>query len=284
MDHELENDPLLDSCRARGLGDALRRASAPAPVDEATDRSIRAEIHAHAGFGAAAGSPRTLARGVASISQADAAKRSERRRWLCRRVLASGGLAAAAVLVLWISGIGSLLFPPIRGSMPTTAASAVGDDLAEAVRLSRRSAGDRRVPALLAAIVATASAAGDLRSAGSRFVAVDLVMLTPEGVDGLVLDLVIDDPRGVIVGIESGDAPFNEPPTYDPERLARGEIRLAAIPARTASEGVRVATISLRCDDAGPGVSVRSARAVRERGAEVVDVPVVMTVSPRSTP
>lgn len=152
------------------------------------------------------------------------------------------------------------------------------------MQLARRSAGDPRVPAMLAAIVASASAVGEPRTAGDRFVAFDLFVDAPEGVDGIMLDLSIADRRGVIVGLESGDAPFAEPPTYEADRLARGEVRLASIPADAAVGRVRVATISLRCGGADPGVVATLVSAVRERGGAVADAPVELIVLPRSSP
>ncbi len=261
-DHDRDHDEahLIGRVRRRALGDSLRRAMSP-PIDASIDRSIREGIHSHDGF-----------------------RRNADRSRLRVGVLAGSALAAAAAMALWFGGVGSLLFSSNRAATTSSAPNPISRDLAEAVRLTRLGAGETRVPAMLAAIVASATAAGEPREPGAHFVAVDLVVEAPDGVDGLVLDLLVADPRGVIVGLESGDGPFAEPPTYDADRLARGEVRIASIPADAAVGRVRVATISLRCDAADPGVDARIVSAVRERGGEVKDVDARVIVSPRSSP
>jgi len=298
-----------------GLLRALRDANSPAPLDAAIDRSIRERIRAHTGFGHVAtsgGATTDAAR--AGVENAGRAARTARRRWLVRGSMAGGALATAAALVLWLTGTTATWFErraPVSVA-PLALERAANDgpsraarDLGEAVRLTRRAGGvNSNVAALLAAIVTAAPATGEMREAGARFIAVDLFVEVPAGesLDGYVVDLIFDDPRAVIVGIGSGDAPFDEPPTYDAERLARGEIRLAAV-ANPAAHGahdergahgtygtsdtsrrLRIATLSLHCSDAGPVITITPVSAVAEHDGDVVDIHPRWSFEPRSTP
>lgn len=289
------------------LRSAMRAATGTPRMDAASDRALRTAIRSHPGFATRAAS------GAAFGSRPG-------RRWWLRAALIATPFAAAAVLALWLSGVAGVLFKSERRAAPMVAAvpeptrhptsNEIARDLAAAVWLARSAdsknaanpgaspsiASHAPIPptvaAMLAAIVASAPAVGDPREPGARFMAFDLFVNAPRTVDGVVLDLKIDDPRGVIVGIESGDAPFTEPATYDPERLARGEVRLAAIAARPADGRVRVATISLLCEHDDPGLTLTPVSAVAHDNAapstnppadrETIVVPVTWAIEPRS--
>lgn len=307
----------LTPAQYEALRRALNQATVPGALDPAIDRALRAQISAHTGFREVAAvsdairSPQASERQSAdrqrwSLGAPHSQERRDRHRWLVRGSLTGGALAAAALLVLWLSGSSGMLLGTRSTNRAVEAplSSRIENQLREAVQLARsaapapRGAVDPRVAALLAAIVASgagdsadnADSAGnadegaDSRTANARFKAFDLFVDAPGGVDGVVLDLVLDDPHGEIVGLGSGEAPFEEPPTYDAARLATGRVRIATIPAHSATGRLRVATISIRCSAAEPTLTATAVSAVVDRDGNIIDAPVTWTVTPRSTP
>lgn len=278
----IESPPPI-SAEVRG---AIRAATPTPAIDPGADQALRESIRSHAGF--ARGAPSGVAaRGEAarlSVGTLSNGRATQRR--LVWGSLAAAAVVGIAVIALWMQGARPMTGGPGGPGGPGAIGNTATSELATAVRLARGGGADPRVAAMLAAIVASgpAAASGVEREPGARFVALDLFVDAPDDLDGFVIDLAIDDPHGVLVGIGSGDAPFTEPPTYDAKRLSHGAIRLAAISATSATGRVRVATLSLRSDAESPSVTVTPVSAVAAREGATTPVAVTWSVLPRSQP
>lgn len=91
--------------------------------------------------------------------------------------------------------------------------------------------------ALFAAVIVVAGAlASSCADVAERFAVLDVrVDVGDAQLAAYQLDLVTR--RTTIVGVEGGDAPFDEPPHYDPEALRRGRIRIGAFTTSDAPTG-----------------------------------------------
>ncbi len=84
-------------------------------------------------------------------------------------------------------------------------------------------------------------------SASMRFETIDVIIDADAPLAAYQIELKVVAGNSTIVGIEGGEAPFDGPPFYDPEALAKGRIIIAAFDvARALSPGRhRVATLHM---------------------------------------
>lgn len=188
-------------------------------------------------------------------------------------------VAASIVVACWLGTI--LATSGGSGSDRWQAKASIAGRLGEAARLVTSSAPDARVAAvrspavqaLLAAIVALPKTPGTPQAGAGVFATYDILLLEPSEAIPASWMIEIETP-GLLVGVESGDAPFDEPARYDPAALAGGRIRLAnvavdggrrTLPLRLATvvveqgEGVDEASV-IDATCVGPGGELVSAR------------------------
>lgn len=144
-----------------------------------------------------------------------------------------------------------------------------------------------RRAAILAAAILVAGAAGASSSrpeeagdGGARYRTVEISLRSDVAIAAWQIELVAGgDAR--VVGVEGGEAPFADPPAYDPAALAGGRIVIAAFDTRAAlSPGKhRVAVVHLREGGAEPTYQVRLVAAGDARGERVGATP---SLAPRS--
>jgi hypothetical protein len=137
--------------------------------------------------------------------------------------------------------------------------------------------------AILASLVAMPQGAFVPRTGGGVFQAFDIYVDAPQGVDGLIFDVGVPGDNGLIVGLESGDAPFNDAPTYDSRRLASGSLRAAVIPEQSVAGRIRIATISVRSDEHIRELALAASESVALINGRLVPVDLSLTCIPRSS-
>jgi len=116
---------------------------------------------------------------------------------------------------------------------------------------------------VLAALLATPAPA-------VRFATVEITLAADHPIAAWQVELVVTAGDARIVGVEGGEAPFAEPPRYDPAALAGGRIILAAFDTHAALPAGRhrVAIVHVRA--AGPAAySVRVAAAADPDGTRI---------------
>lgn len=236
------------------LRDALRRSSSRLHVDPPLDATIRGRI---------------------------------RQEWQGTRVpskwqLKPRALAAAALIALCVAAPLLTWWPK---AAPQAQARSDGGTLVEAVSVARRTgtASSAVVQAILATLVAVPQGAFTPRAGGGVFQAFDIYVNAPEGVDGLIFDVIVPGETGVVVGLESGDAPFDDAPTYDSRRLASGTVRAAVIPAHSARGRIRIATISVRSNEHIGELALTPSESVAMINGRLTPVDLSLTCIPRSS-
>jgi len=97
--------------------------------------------------------------------------------------------------------------------------------------------------------IASAPSAGtDADPRLARFETLDVFLDADRPVAAYQVEVVVRSGESSIVGVEGGEAPFDEPPYYDPAALSQGRIILASFDTRaTISPGRhRVASLHVR--------------------------------------
>jgi hypothetical protein len=84
--------------------------------------------------------------------------------------------------------------------------------------------------------------------ARARFETLDVILDAERPVAAYQVEIFVREGESSIVGVEGGEAPFDEPPFYDPAALSQGRIILASFDTRAtvAAGRHRVASLHVR--------------------------------------
>lgn len=106
-----------------------------------------------------------------------------------------------------------------------------------------------------AGIASAPSAGTDAEPARARFETLDVFLDADRPVAAYQVEVVVREGESSIVGVEGGEAPFDEPPYYDPAALTQGRIILASFDTRATISAGRHRVASLHVREVGAAAS-----------------------------